>query len=50
MYSDPIQTEYARLAQQYDRRWSFYVNATVEETLYIYEIQYEPTNPSALNM
>ncbi|MEZ2321626.1 MAG: class I SAM-dependent methyltransferase [Microcoleus sp.] len=38
MYSDPIQTEYARLAQQYDRRWSFYVNATVEETLKRLEI------------
>ncbi|MEK0196207.1 hypothetical protein [Microcoleus anatoxicus] len=38
MYSDPIQTEYARLAEQYDRRWSFYVNATVEETLKRLEI------------
>lgn len=39
MYSDPIQTEYARLAQQYDRRWSFYVNATVEKTLNHLEIK-----------
>ncbi len=38
MYSDPIQKEYARLAEQYDRRWSFYVNATVEETLNRLEI------------
>ncbi|WP_341730954.1 methyltransferase domain-containing protein [Microcoleus sp. EPA2] len=38
MYSDPIQTEYARLAEQYDRRWSFYVNATVEKTLNHLEI------------
>lgn len=34
MHSDPVQNEYARLASQYDRRWSFYVNATVQETLY----------------
>ncbi|MEO0647179.1 MAG: class I SAM-dependent methyltransferase [Cyanobacteria bacterium J06650_10] len=34
MYSDPVQNEYARLAPQYDRRWSFYVNATVQETMH----------------
>ncbi len=30
---DPVLTEYARLAGQYDRRWSFYVDATTRETL-----------------
>ncbi|MEZ2238484.1 class I SAM-dependent methyltransferase [Microcoleus sp.] len=39
MYSDPVQKEYARLAERYDRRWSFYVNATVEETLKRLEIE-----------
>lgn len=33
MYSDPVQNEYALLAPRYDRRWSFYVNATVQETM-----------------
>jgi SAM-dependent methyltransferase len=33
MYSDPVQIEYDRLAPRYDRRWSFYVNATVRETI-----------------
>jgi ubiquinone/menaquinone biosynthesis C-methylase UbiE len=33
MYSDPVRAEYARLAPRYDRRWSFYVNATVRETI-----------------
>ena len=33
MYSDPVQIEYDRLAPRYDRRWSFYVNATVQETI-----------------
>ncbi|MGB3615904.1 MAG: methyltransferase domain-containing protein [Elainellaceae cyanobacterium] len=32
-YSDPVQQEYARLAPRYDSRWSFYVNATVQQTL-----------------
>ncbi|MGF1514790.1 MAG: methyltransferase domain-containing protein [Elainellaceae cyanobacterium] len=32
-YRDPIQTEYAQLAHRYDRRWSFYVEATIAETL-----------------
>ncbi len=30
---DPVLTEYARLAGQYDRRWSFYIDATTRETL-----------------
>jgi ubiquinone/menaquinone biosynthesis C-methylase UbiE len=34
MHSDPVQDEYALLAPRYDRRWSFYVNATVQETLH----------------
>jgi ubiquinone/menaquinone biosynthesis C-methylase UbiE len=34
MHSDPVQNEYAHLAPQYDRRWSFYVNATVQETMH----------------
>lgn len=33
MHSDPVQNEYAHLAAQYDRRWSFYVNATVQKTI-----------------
>ena len=38
MYSDPVQTEYSHLAKQYDSRWSFYVNATIGETLNRLEI------------
>jgi ubiquinone/menaquinone biosynthesis C-methylase UbiE len=34
MHSDPVQNEYAHLAPRYDRRWSFYVNATVQETMH----------------
>ncbi|MCO6440310.1 MAG: methyltransferase domain-containing protein [Nitrococcus mobilis] len=30
---DPVRAEYARLSYQYDRRWSFYVSRSVEETL-----------------
>jgi ubiquinone/menaquinone biosynthesis C-methylase UbiE len=30
---DPVLREYARLAPAYDRRWSFYIRATVRETL-----------------
>ena len=32
-YPDPVQQEYAQLAPDYDRRWSFYINATVQQTL-----------------
>lgn len=39
MYSDPVQREYSRLAERYDRRWSFYVNATIGETLNRLEIE-----------
>jgi ubiquinone/menaquinone biosynthesis C-methylase UbiE len=39
MYSDPVQKEYSRLAERYDRRWSFYVNATIQETLNRLEIE-----------
>jgi ubiquinone/menaquinone biosynthesis C-methylase UbiE len=38
MHSDPVQNEYAHLAPQYDRRWSFYVNATVQETMHRLDI------------
>ncbi|NJK65761.1 MAG: methyltransferase domain-containing protein [Microcoleus sp. CSU_2_2] len=38
MYSDPVQKEYSRLAERYDSRWSFYVNATIGETLNRLEI------------
>ena len=31
--NDPVRKEYARLAPRYDRRWSFYVDATIHETL-----------------
>jgi ubiquinone/menaquinone biosynthesis C-methylase UbiE len=37
--SDPVQAEYSRLAGQYDNRWSFYVNATIQETLNRLEIK-----------
>ncbi len=30
---DPVREEYARLAGDYDRRWSSYINATVRETV-----------------
>lgn len=30
---DPIVKEYTRLAEVYDRRWSFYVESTVRETM-----------------
>jgi ubiquinone/menaquinone biosynthesis C-methylase UbiE len=33
MNSDPVIVEYDRFAHRYDRRWSFYVNATVQETI-----------------
>ena len=32
-YPDPVQQEYASIADKYDRRWSFYVNTTISETL-----------------
>jgi ubiquinone/menaquinone biosynthesis C-methylase UbiE len=31
--SDPLLAEYTRLAPDYDRKWSFYIQATVRETL-----------------
>jgi ubiquinone/menaquinone biosynthesis C-methylase UbiE len=33
MPTDPVQQEYADLAPRYDRRWSFYVEATIRETM-----------------
>ena len=30
---DPVLREYAKLAARYDRRWSFYIEATIRETL-----------------
>ncbi|MCU0570900.1 MAG: class I SAM-dependent methyltransferase [Oculatellaceae cyanobacterium Prado106] len=33
MSSNPVQAEYSKLAQRYDDRWSFYVTATVQQTL-----------------
>lgn len=39
MYSDPVQEEYSRLASVYDRRWSFYINATIQETINRLEIK-----------
>ena len=32
-YEDPVLAEYARLAAQYDCKWSFYIDATTRETL-----------------
>ena len=32
-YPDPVQHEYASIADKYDRRWSFYINTTISETL-----------------
>ena len=34
MQINPVLAEYSRLAAEYDRRWSFYVEASVSETLY----------------
>ena len=31
--SDPVLAEYTRLAPDYDRKWSFYIQASVQETL-----------------
>jgi SAM-dependent methyltransferase len=31
--TDPVLAEYDRLAPRYDRRWSYYIGATVRETL-----------------
>ena len=33
IYSDPVQQEYASIADKYDRRWSFYINTTIIETI-----------------
>ena len=30
---DPVVAEYSRLAQEYDRKWSFYIEATTRETM-----------------
>ncbi|AFZ01565.1 class I SAM-dependent methyltransferase [Calothrix sp. PCC 6303] len=30
---DPVQQEYSRIAHKYDRRWSFYIEATIQATL-----------------
>ena len=32
-HENPVQKEYAHLAQEYDDKWSFYVEATLQETL-----------------
>src|SRR5262245_53158000 len=32
-HDDPVLEEYTRLARRYDRRWSFYVSASVRETV-----------------
>ncbi len=32
-HENPVQKEYAHLAQKYDDKWSFYVEATLQETL-----------------
>jgi ubiquinone/menaquinone biosynthesis C-methylase UbiE len=39
MTLDSVQKEYARLAPDYDRRWSFYIEATLQATLSHLEIQ-----------
>jgi ubiquinone/menaquinone biosynthesis C-methylase UbiE len=39
MTLDSVQKEYARLAPDYDRRWSFYVEATLQATLSRLEIR-----------
>ncbi|MFQ5705433.1 MAG: class I SAM-dependent methyltransferase, partial [Gemmatimonadales bacterium] len=31
--TNPVIEEYDRIATRYDRRWSFYIDATVQETL-----------------
>ncbi len=32
-YENPVQKEYAQLAQEYDNKWHFYVEATLQQTL-----------------
>jgi ubiquinone/menaquinone biosynthesis C-methylase UbiE len=39
MTLDSVQKEYARLAPDYDRRWSFYIEATLQATLSHLEIR-----------
>lgn len=36
---NPVQKEYAQLAQKYDEKWSFYVEATLQQTLKRVELQ-----------
>ncbi len=38
---DPVLEEYKRLAADYDRRWSFYVEASVQETLARFSVSAE---------
>jgi len=33
MIADPVVAEYAKIAQNYDEKWAFYVDATTRETL-----------------
>ena len=37
--ADAVVSEYKRLAPDYDRRWSFYIGATIRETLGRIELQ-----------
>ena len=37
--TDPVLREYGKLAPHYDRRWSFYIEATLRETLSRLELQ-----------
>ena len=37
--TDPVLKEYSKLALHYDRRWSFYIEATLRETLSRLELQ-----------
>jgi ubiquinone/menaquinone biosynthesis C-methylase UbiE len=32
-WSDPVVAEYSRLAEEYDKKWSFYIEATTRETM-----------------
>ncbi len=40
-HENPIQEEYARLAQKYDDKWCYYVEATLQETLKKVDLQPE---------
>ena len=45
--ADAVVREYDRLAPDYDRRWSFYIGATIRETLGRIDLQLRAQNSQA---